>query len=106
MPYPSILLDNSVLFLEPCHAEYNIVMGNVSDNKVDRMALLHSCAITHSYHLAYNCSSAQRHTIDCDDRQQQFIFSLPPACLSPLQAEPIGHSLRDGVVSCTQVNER
>ncbi len=59
MPHPTTILNIWVLLLEPCHAKYHTVMGNVDDEKVDCVTWLHSVAMLHAYHLAYEGGSAQ-----------------------------------------------
>ncbi len=51
VPYPSNPVDIEVLLLELCHAKNYIVVGNISNDKVNCMAPLRSSAIAHLYHL-------------------------------------------------------
>ncbi len=62
-------MDIRVLLLEPCHAEYHIVVLNNCNNKVDLVAPLCYGTLPHAYYLAYNSNSAQRLAIDSGDRQ-------------------------------------
>jgi hypothetical protein len=92
MPYPSIPLDIRVLLLEQRHAKNHVIMEDISDDQVDRVALLRSGTIPHAYHSAYDCCIAQRLATDCGDRLQ---LSFPRCIL----AETIRSSLGDKVVS-------
>ncbi len=85
---------------------YQVTVCNISNNKIDRMALLCSSAIPHAYHLTYNCSGAQRLTIYCGDRQQHLLLVHPLSCLSRLQAKPIHYGLGVEVIGGALVNER
>jgi hypothetical protein len=51
VPYASILVNMSVLLLEQCHAEDHIVVGNISNEKNNSMALHCADAIAHLYNL-------------------------------------------------------
>ncbi len=70
MTSSSISVDIRVLIVEPCHAEFHSVIGNITEDKVNRMTPPCSSAITHLYHLTYDYGSVQRFMIDCSDRGQ------------------------------------
>ncbi len=99
MPYSSIPLNMRFLLLEPRHAKYHIIVGDIGDDEVDRMAPLCSGAIPHAYHPAYNGGSAQRLAIDLGNRWQ---LPFPRR----LQAETMRYSLGDEVACGARVDKR
>ncbi len=54
--------------MEPCNTEYHILVGNIGNDKVDRVALLCLGAILHVHNLAYDSSSVQLLAIDSGNR--------------------------------------
>jgi hypothetical protein len=105
VPYPNISVDIRVLLLEPYHTRDSIIVGNVGNDVVNCMALLHSGVPTHLYHLPYNCSSAQRFTTDRGDRQRHLLPVPLSPCLNRLQSELICNVLENGVVGGAQVDK-
>ncbi len=80
-------------------------MSNISNDKVDCIAPLCSSTVSHLYHLPYNRSSAQQHTIDCIKRRKSLFPNLASSCLYHLQSELICNGLGDEVVGGAQVIE-
>ncbi len=105
MPFPRIPLYIRAFLLEPHHAEYHIVMGNISDDKTDCIAPLCSSTIVHQYNLLYDRSSTQRLIIHCGERWSHLFLFLSISCRSRVQAELICQSLGYDIVGGTQVNE-
>ncbi len=106
MPNSSIPVNIRVLFLEPCHAEDHIVVGNISDDEVNHMALLCFDTIAYLYRLLYDSGSAQQFTIDSSDRGRSLFLDLAPSCPDCLKSELIHDGLGDEVVGGAQVDER
>ncbi len=94
------------MLLEPYNADDHIVVGNISDDKINRIASLRSGTITHPYHRPHNHSSAQQFTIDSSNRRRSLYFDIAPSCHNRLQSEYIYNKLGDKVVGGARVNKR
>ncbi len=77
--------------MEQCHAKYHIVVGNIGNYKVDRVAPLCPSPFSYAYRSAYDSGSAHGFAVNRGDwLQLQF--------RRPLRRELISHGLRNEVI--------
>ncbi len=105
MPNTCILATIWVLLLQPGHSQNDIVVDNVGNDKIDRVASLDAHAIAYAHHMLYEGRSAQWLAIDRSDCRRFCDYLFLPPCLCPTHSDGIGNCLAYEIICGAQIDQ-